>query len=115
MNYGACLASSSAAWKQSGNGNKGVRPLFPLDPFSRCFAVLENHLPGEPRQCWFYRVSARRANKDAILQPTPLEIVVPCGSPGTHPLRPGAFRPQPLPRRFPAFAQPAEASQYVLC
>jgi hypothetical protein len=109
MNYGACLASSSTARKQRGNRNKETKKQRQetkgSDPFSRCFAVLETHLPGEPRQCWFYRVSARRANKDDILQPTPLEIVYPCGSPGTHPLRHGALRPQPFPCRFPAFAR----------
>jgi hypothetical protein len=62
-------------------------------------------LPGEPRQCLFYRGYALRANKDATLQPSPAEVVVPCASSATHLLRPCALRPQPLPRHFPAFAR----------
>ena len=38
-------------------------------------------LLGKPRQCSFYRGGARRRPIDATLQPTPLEIVYPCGSP----------------------------------
>jgi hypothetical protein len=40
------------------------------------------HLLCKPRQCLIYKGPARRASVHATLQPAPLEIVVPCGSPG---------------------------------
>ena len=40
-------------------------------------------LPYPPRQCLIYRGAARRSPKDATLQPPPLQIVYPCGSPAT--------------------------------
>jgi hypothetical protein len=52
-------------------------------PLLRCPPSFFPYLPGEPRQCLFYRGPALRANKDATLQPFPAEAVVPCASSAT--------------------------------
>ena len=47
------------------------------------FAWNFRHRLCAPRQCSIYRGAARRASQHATLQPTPLEIVYPCGSSAT--------------------------------
>jgi hypothetical protein len=56
-----------------------------------CMCIQYTLLSCKPRQWAFYTRPALRANKDAILQPTPLEIVYPCGSPGSHSKRADRF------------------------
>ena len=54
---------------------------------SRLLGVRCNDPLGKPRQCSITREPARRGCIDAILQPHPLEIVYPCGSSATLPLK----------------------------
>ena len=67
--------------------------FFPTSPESRASAGSTECLPGA-------------AHKDAILQPSPQTLRHPGEgrNDGEKFLRPTTFGPQPLPRRFPAFA-----------